>query len=75
MPRRFPPPWTVERIPGGYKILDAEGQSLAYVYGVAGDASIGKTLTLEEARHLASNIAKLPELLKKRSPSTGRRSR
>jgi hypothetical protein len=63
MPRRFPPPWTVERIPGGYKILDAEGQSLAYVYDVAGDASIGKTLTLEEARRIAANIAKLPELL------------
>jgi len=33
MPSRFPPPWTVLRIPGGYKVLDAEGQALAYVYG------------------------------------------
>ena len=24
--RRFPPPWRVEQIPGGYKILDANGQ-------------------------------------------------
>ena len=31
--RRFPPPWTIEQIPGGYKVLDANGQSLAYVYG------------------------------------------
>jgi hypothetical protein len=31
--RRFPPPWTVEQIPGGYKVKDANGQSLAYVYG------------------------------------------
>ena len=31
--RRFPPPWTVEQIPGGYKVLDASGQFLAYVYG------------------------------------------
>jgi hypothetical protein len=33
--RRFPPPWTVEQIPrgGGYKVLDANRQSLAYVYG------------------------------------------
>jgi hypothetical protein len=31
--RRFPPPWTVEEIPGGYKVKDANGQSLAYIYG------------------------------------------
>ncbi len=30
--RRFPVPWTVEQIPGGYKVLDASGQALAYVY-------------------------------------------
>ena len=30
---RFPAPWTVEQIPGGYKVLDASGQALAYVYG------------------------------------------
>ena len=30
--RRFPPPWTVEKIPGGLKVCDANGQSLAYVY-------------------------------------------
>jgi hypothetical protein len=29
---RFPPPWTVETIPGGLKVRDANGQSLAYVY-------------------------------------------
>ena len=27
MPRRFPPPWTVERIEGGYKVLDAQGSA------------------------------------------------
>jgi hypothetical protein len=32
MARRFPAPWTVERIAGGFKVLDANGQSLAYVY-------------------------------------------
>jgi hypothetical protein len=29
--RRFPPPWTVVQLPGGYKVVDAQGQSLAYV--------------------------------------------
>ena len=32
MPRRFPAPWTAEQIPGGYKVVDATGQALAYVY-------------------------------------------
>jgi hypothetical protein len=26
--RRLPPPWTVEQVPGGYKVLDANEQSL-----------------------------------------------
>ena len=30
--RRFPAPWTVEKIPGGLKVVDANAQSLAYVY-------------------------------------------
>ena len=29
---RFPPPWTAERIPGGYVVKDATGQAPAYVY-------------------------------------------
>jgi hypothetical protein len=30
--RRFPPPWSIEKIAGGLKVCDANGQSLAYVY-------------------------------------------
>jgi hypothetical protein len=54
--RRFPAPWTVEQIPGGYKVLDANGQSLAYVYGreTKADADIAKVLTLDEARRIAA---------------------
>ena len=67
--RRFPAPWTVETIDGGFKVVDANGQSLAYVYGHpdARDAEIAKALTLDEARRIAANIAKLPSLLGKGS--------
>ena len=114
--RRFPPPWTVEALDSGFKIVDANGQALAYVYGLdnARNAAIAKVLrqhqlrlavppqlsslvrslpigrpqrktnasridgvaetlraalfhanalTLDEARRIASNIAKLPALL------------
>ena len=58
--RRFPPPWTVEQIPGGYKVKDANGQS-AYVYGreSKADADTAHVLTMDEARRIASNIAML----------------
>ena len=47
MSRRFPPPWTVEKIPGGFKVVDANHQSLAYVYSreTQSDAQIAKVLT------------------------------
>ena len=65
--RRFPPPWRVEAIPGGFKVIDANGQSLAYIYSRETNdaADIAKALTEDEARRIASNIAKLPSLLAK----------
>jgi hypothetical protein len=37
----LPPPWKVELIPGGYVVKDANGQSLAYVYGRESRADAG----------------------------------
>jgi hypothetical protein len=31
--RRFPRPWRFEPIPGGYRVIDANGLALAHVYG------------------------------------------
>jgi len=46
-------------------VLDASGQSLAYVYAreTKAEADIAKVLTMDEARRIATNIAKLPTLL------------
>src|SRR5688572_13678975 len=62
MPRRFPAPWTVEQIPGGFKVVDANGQSLAYVCASEKQTVTATALTLDEGRRIAANIAKLPGL-------------
>jgi len=51
--------------PGRLVVCDANGQSLAYVYSRENpnDAHMAKVLMLDEARRIASNIAKLPKLL------------
>jgi hypothetical protein len=79
--RRFPPPWRAEEHDACFIVKDRAGLNLAYVYfeNEASCRSASKLLSRGEARRIAVNIAKLPELLKApkspRSASASRRVR
>jgi hypothetical protein len=64
-PRRFPPPWRVVEMSGGYAVEDAERQQLGMFYGSRASPDVARqaqALTMDEAR-MAVDFAKLPKLL------------
>ena len=68
-PRRFPMPWSVRELEQAFVVSDANGQALAYVYfrHHANEARQANVLMWDEARRIAANITKLPELLRPRA--------
>ena len=62
--RRFPTPWRVEKIPGGYTVGDATDRVLVRVYGQDEAIEGGvAAITLDEAEEMALTIAMLPQTL------------
>lgn len=65
--RRFPPPWTVIEHAESYWVQDATGQTVGWFYfrDHPETARHAGVLERDEARRMAVNFARLPELLGK----------
>ena len=60
-------PWRIVELPNGFAVEDANGQQLAVLYGRADPNTAGHTgiMTMDEARQMAVDFAKLLEVLKR----------
>jgi hypothetical protein len=61
----FPAPWRIVEIPNGFAVEDATGKQIGVFYGrVPNKAGHTGIMTMDEARQMAIDFAKLPELLR-----------
>jgi hypothetical protein len=80
MTSRFPEPWRITEFPNGFAVYDAAGRQLGFFYGRTDpNISGGGFLMIDDARQIAIDFARLPELLNQipgggETPTTIRRS-
>jgi hypothetical protein len=69
MTSRFPGPWRIAEFPNGFAVYDATDRQLGFFYGRAYPNPPGQTgfLMVDEARQIAVDFARLPELLNQTS--------
>jgi hypothetical protein len=69
MTSRFPGPWQIAEFPNGFAVYDATGRQLGFFYGRTDPklAGHGGFLMIDDARQIAADFARLPELLNKTS--------
>ena len=60
---RYPKPWRIDAIPGGFRVVSSNGYTLAWVYALEGQARAAAPdkLTHQEALAMAKAIAGLAD--------------
>jgi len=63
----FPSPWTIRELEACFVVIDRGGHKLAFVYheDEVGRRADAKLLSKDQARQIAANVVKLPDLLRK----------
>lgn len=64
---RFPPPWKVAETDGGFRVCDADGKWVTWIY--CEDEEVRRSIlnlpTRAEARSIAAAVARLPEFIER----------